>query len=1184
MKALSRCCTTLLTSLGLTALIGAANAATVTVTTADTTPGVTGSLYWALTNCQAGDTIAFKIPGAGPHFLQVPSGGLPLIYAKHNLTIDGYSQPGASANSNPITAPNNAVIKIVIDGRNGNGRNMDASTYDGTTATSDPPINNTSMSLERTGYGSSEWALLGVYRSTNVTIKGLAFLGDNLTTANSVYCIAFEHDYGLNPAVLDPLAYDAGSDRNGHVAGCWFGVNPTNQTVDGVVKTASGIAFFRHRDVSGGTRPELPNVGLTVGVAPGSTNPRAEFNVFVGVGYSLAGEAIRTRVSGNFFGVLPDGVTPYDLSLLDPVFFGNVGCQFEIGRYSDTQPIVIGTDGDGINDADEGNLLGPVADARGNTAISLYGTGNKQYIIAGNTFGQGVDGTRWTNAAYFVATLGVGGGTHAQVGSDFDGVSDALEANKIYNNYPIDLYPSPVIGVIPFIKLDSNPNTNGWVSVRGNVMVNNGLAPYSYADNTGNRLIGFNSYCAPFMDVSVTNLPALDPTNSIYPKLKGTFPPGVWPFTNIIVDVYQLDPEGWTNGIMLSLFELTDSISYTNGFPQGKKFLGSFPVANNGLLDINLTGLDLGPGYVTVAVNYSADPMGTHLGRTHTGNFANPVTVIPAGAPTVGLTQIVPDVAIWYNAAGNYVTNGPVDILAQKADNSNWEPYASVLGDSTFLISYGTWADDQANQNFIVVKQPAAGGPAKIGYMFDDDGGLPFTAQINLSRQNGNPPRVAGDKRYGGNKFITMAETSAGQLVPFQTVNRWSSNPMYTANHRYVTEQLYSLNPQTLTQTPLTKAWDYVYGAFTAADFGAGADTTQNSRTGGRSEFLDNGNIVVMIDDKTAFLPGSDGEVTTFAIIKPDGTVVKGPTMVDINDIWDNMAAFRGGFAIRVHSMLYFYDNNGTLKSSIDANASSGLSFGTGRNDASRIGSDIRSHYVYLAGQAPEASQKPLTVYVAIWDASTGNFVAKAAVCDIDATVGAKTDRVSVGVDALDRFCVAYSFQPTADFAKRQVAARVMAFDGTKISFLTPTFFPFVNHESDPSNVQGMETYHPTVAMTPRQILIAAKGTFNSTNNPAGGPDTAVGSETKLYTVISHPAPVAAPRPVITLARSGGNEIISWSADAGLFTLQSTPVIAPTSWTAVTPQPAIVPSPGNPYIYTMTVPIGTTPTYFRLVR
>src|SRR5215203_580771 len=84
------------------AFVGTASAATVVVTTADngvSNIGANGTFYWALTNCSAGDTISFNIPGAGPHYLKSPPGGFPLLYQKHNVTIDGYTQPGSSINT-----------------------------------------------------------------------------------------------------------------------------------------------------------------------------------------------------------------------------------------------------------------------------------------------------------------------------------------------------------------------------------------------------------------------------------------------------------------------------------------------------------------------------------------------------------------------------------------------------------------------------------------------------------------------------------------------------------------------------------------------------------------------------------------------------------------------------------------------------------------------------------------------------------------------------------------------------------------------------------------------------------------------------------------------------------------------------------------------------------------------------
>jgi len=265
------------------------------------------------------------------------------------------------------------------------------------------------------------------------------------------------------------------------------------------------------------------------------------------------------------------------------------------------------------------------------------------------------------------------------------------------------------------------------------------------------------------------------------------------------------------NGKLFGLQELiTPDGSFTNGFAQGRKYLGSFvdngPKDSNpaiGQFNLDLSGLDLGPGSVTVTANYSADPPGTHNGRTHTSNFSNPIGLIPGGAISVGLTNTVSDVAIWYNSTGNYITNGPVNTAAQTAPLDNWEPYIGVMGDTTFLIGFNTFADDQTIpagatispgvgapfQRFAVAFQPAAGGAARIGEHLFTDAGAPYRGVSNYRRQNGNPQRVAGDKRLGATTFLPASETSIGQNPAFQSDSRWTSNACYNADNAYVTVQ-----------------------------------------------------------------------------------------------------------------------------------------------------------------------------------------------------------------------------------------------------------------------------------------------------------------------------------------------------------------------------------------------------------
>ncbi|HLQ43453.1 MAG TPA: DUF4347 domain-containing protein, partial [Planctomycetaceae bacterium] len=81
-----------------------------------------GSLRQAITNANglAGtDTITFNIAGAGVHTITLAS-ALPTITDK--VIIDGYTQPGASANT--LTTGDNAVLKIELDGNSLNAAGL----------------------------------------------------------------------------------------------------------------------------------------------------------------------------------------------------------------------------------------------------------------------------------------------------------------------------------------------------------------------------------------------------------------------------------------------------------------------------------------------------------------------------------------------------------------------------------------------------------------------------------------------------------------------------------------------------------------------------------------------------------------------------------------------------------------------------------------------------------------------------------------------------------------------------------------------------------------------------------------------------------------------------------------------------------------------------------------------------
>jgi hypothetical protein len=180
------------------------------------------------------------------------------------------------------------------------------------------------------------------------------------------------------------------------------------------------------------------------------------------------------------------------------------------------------------------------------------------------------------------------------------------------------------------------------------VLLGNNIPPFSYADGLSDRLADFTNYYVPCLGTGQI-IPQLF-TNSTQGRLRGSCPLGVAPYTNIVIDVYLADEEAWTNGQQFQLAELMyyDPVTATPqyyGFAQGRTWLASF-VANGpldlnpavGQFDLDISALNLTTStLITAAASYSADPVGAHNARAHTGPFATPITLQPA--PRLSATQ-----------------------------------------------------------------------------------------------------------------------------------------------------------------------------------------------------------------------------------------------------------------------------------------------------------------------------------------------------------------------------------------------------------------------------------------------------------------------------------------------------------------------------------------------------------------
>lgn len=591
-------------------LVPLTQAAVLTVTTADNANPPAGQLSFAqaLSQLKEGDEIRFNIPGAGPHYLVTPATGYPIV-TQHNVRIDGYSQPGAIPNSNPILAANNAQIKIFLDSRQ-SGRTV----------------------LDYDGYGLSESAVLGVVGASNVTIRGLGFLArvaSNTEADPSIYCISF-----------------AAKATGGHVSGCWLGVDANGRDVFGANAAITG---FRFREE---TQPFLSD-NITVGVSKGAINAPSEFNVIAGMIIPIIIEGAHLRVAGNFIGVLPNGLTDYNPAFSDKENERSEGA-IQVGRHGGGT--LIGTDGDGTNDPNERNIFGGVVprtvDPQGYfRMIEFYGGGPRtNIVVAGNYFGVAIDGqSRFTNGVPILS----GQTATTRIGSDFDGVSDAVEGNLIFNNFPASLFTEDTMAR-DFLE---GVGADAVISLRGNKLVNNFIPPVSPLREGGAFVTNYYSKALLNLDNGI--VPVLS-TNSSIARLIGTVPladTNFYPVT--MVDLYIPDPEGLARRIP----------ELPNGMIQGLTYLGSFVEGsstdlnpNPGEFSFDISRLNIPKGtQLTATANFSQEPSGTHNAPVLTTLFSD---VNTAGEPvftdaTITITRDANSVTLNWNSPGFTLQSAP---------------------------------------------------------------------------------------------------------------------------------------------------------------------------------------------------------------------------------------------------------------------------------------------------------------------------------------------------------------------------------------------------------------------------------------------------------------------------------------------------------------------------------------------
>lgn len=360
-------------------LILASTASSATFTVTNTADSGAGSLSQAIddANSNAGaDTIAFNIPGLGPHTIQ-PLSALPDI--TDTVDIDGYSQPGSSS----ATSSANAEIKIVLDGSLAGliaeGLYLDANnsrirglvinnfSADGIVVDGDNNlIRGCYIGTNEQGTLSSPNGMAGINISGNTNeVGGTMPAHLNIISANLTNGVNISGD---------------GNVVHGNIIGL------DNSTTVDLGNNESGISIYGSNNIIGG-------------IQEGSANVISGNNT----GVLIGGAGSNNQLQGNIIGTDKTGTSNLlGLGNVTGVILGSVGTNEVGGTAAGSANVISNNIGPGIDVMTDGNIVqgnyigtdinGDAALANGSAGVYIYGDFNTvggvipeaRNIISGN--------------------------------------------------------------------------------------------------------------------------------------------------------------------------------------------------------------------------------------------------------------------------------------------------------------------------------------------------------------------------------------------------------------------------------------------------------------------------------------------------------------------------------------------------------------------------------------------------------------------------------------------------------------------------------------------------------------------------------------------------------------------------------------------------------------------------------
>jgi parallel beta-helix repeat protein len=477
------------------------------------------------------------------------------------------------------------------------------------------------------GLLAADFAGAATFTVTNTNDSGTGSLREALVSANG----------NGNPGAVDTIAFNiAGSGV--HRIGVTSGLLPDLVEpvfIDGLSQPGASCSSWPPT-LQIEVRTEL-HAFWTLNLVPGSDGSSIRGIVFnVGAGPVNSGirfTSDRNKVQCNFVGTNAAG---------DAALPFGVGVDLTSGADMN----VIGTDGDGVNDDRERNLVS------GNSTWQLDLQFAHFNVIAGNTIGTNAAGTAALGAN--VGVLIAGGAMNNRIGTNGDGVSDTLERNVISGNkLGVKLYGGATGNTLAGNFIGTNaggtsavPNTGaglditgtttiGGAGVRANRIAFNGTWGVVVRDpstsvnivsnsiySNGDRGIDLGGDSVTANDTKDTDAGPNQLQN--YPVLTGAFLSGG---TLSVSGALNSAP---STTFLVQIFA-NDACDSIGGFGEGQIFLGSITVTTNG--DGDATFSDTYAG-VSAGQKITATARDPGLNSSEFSACLEVVNATPTGTPT----------------------------------------------------------------------------------------------------------------------------------------------------------------------------------------------------------------------------------------------------------------------------------------------------------------------------------------------------------------------------------------------------------------------------------------------------------------------------------------------------------------------------------------------------------------------